>query len=298
MRVVMTGAAGGVGTMTRPHLVGHFDQIVVSDRREITELHEGETFVQADLTDMAAMERLLEGADGIIHLGGQPVEADWEAVHSANIVGLYNTYEAARRQGCTRIVFATTNHVVGFYRRQQTIDHLAMPRPDSRYGVSKAFGEALGRMYADKYGLRVFNIRIGNVDHTPADVRRLSIWISPRDSPSCSGSGSPIRRSTSRSSTALPGMRAPGGTTRMPTAWVSTTGRSRGLCGASPCGDPRPPRGPHHCAVSRRPLLRDRVRGRRTPHHMIQLRRERRASPTTVYCHRSTAAALRIVPGR
>ena len=181
MRVVMTGAAGGVGTMTRPHLVGHFDQIVVSDRREITELHDGETFVQADLTDMAAMERLLEGADGIIHLGGQPVEADWEAVHSANIIGLYNTYEAARRQGCTRIVFATTNHVVGFYRRQQTIDHIAMPRPDSRYGVSKAFGEALGRMYADKYGLRVFNIRIGNVDHTPADVRRLSIWISPRD---------------------------------------------------------------------------------------------------------------------
>ena len=181
MRVVMTGAAGGVGTMTRPHLVGHFDQMIVSDRREITELHDGETFVRADLTDMAAMEQLLEGADGIIHLGGQPVEADWEAVHSANIVGLYNTYEAARRQGCTRIVFATTNHVVGYYRRQQTIDHTAMPRPNSRYGVSKAFGEALGRMYADKYGLRVFNIRIGNVDHRPADVRRLSIWVSPRD---------------------------------------------------------------------------------------------------------------------
>jgi uronate dehydrogenase len=167
--------------MTRPHLVGAFDQLVVSDRREITELHEGETFAQADLTEMAAMERLLAGADGVIHLGGQPVEADWEAVHDANIVGLYNTYEAARRQGCERIVFATTNHVVGFYRRQRTIDHTAMPRPDSRYGVSKAFGEALGRMYADKYGLRVFNIRIGNVDDRPVDVRRLSIWISPRD---------------------------------------------------------------------------------------------------------------------
>jgi uronate dehydrogenase len=181
MKVVMTGAAGGVGTMTRPHLVGAFDQMIVSDRREITELHDGETFVQADLTDMAAMERLLEGADGLIHLGGQPVEADWEAVHSANIMGLYNTYEAARRQGCTRIVFATTNHVVGYYRRQRTIDHTALPRPDSRYGVSKAFGEALGRMYADKYGLRVLNIRIGNVDQRPVDVRRLSIWVSPRD---------------------------------------------------------------------------------------------------------------------
>ena len=181
MKIVMTGAAGGVGTMTRPHLIGAFDQMIVSDRSEITELHERETFVPADLTDMAAMERLLKGADGVIHLGGQAVEADWDAVHSANIVGLYNTYEAARRQGCQRIVFATTNHVVGFYRRKLTIDHTAMPRPDSRYGVSKAFGEALGRMYADKYGLRVLNIRIGNVDHKPADVRRLSIWISPRD---------------------------------------------------------------------------------------------------------------------
>lgn len=181
MRVVMTGAAGGVGTMTRPHLRGHFDQLVVSDRRPIDDLHEGETFVQAELTDMAAMERLLDGADGIIHLGGQPVEADWQAVHDANITGLYNTYEAARRQGVRRIVFATTNHVVGFYRRSRTIDHTAMPRPDSRYGVSKAFGEALGRLYADKYGLGVLNVRIGNVDQRPADIRRLSIWVSPRD---------------------------------------------------------------------------------------------------------------------
>jgi uronate dehydrogenase len=92
MKVVMTGAAGGVGTMTRPHLIGAFDQLIVSDRNEIKELHERETFVAADLTDMAAMERLLEGADGVIHLGGQAVEADWEAVHDANIVGLYNTY--------------------------------------------------------------------------------------------------------------------------------------------------------------------------------------------------------------
>jgi uronate dehydrogenase len=181
MKVVMTGAAGGVGTMTRPHLKGHFDQLVVSDRRPIDDLHDGETFVQAELTDMAAMERLLDGADGVIHLGGQPVEADWQAVHDANITGLYNTYEAARRQGVRRIVFATTNHVVGFYRRSRTIDHTAMPRPDSRYGVSKAFGEALGRLYADKYGLGVLNIRIGNVDHRPADLRRLSIWVSPRD---------------------------------------------------------------------------------------------------------------------
>src|ERR671919_1900797 len=181
MKVVMTGAAGGVGTMIRPHLRPHFDRLVLSDLVEVGGLESKESFVQADMTDLAAMERLLEGADGLIHLGGQSVEGPWEAVLNANIIGLYNVYEAARRQGCGRIIFATTNHVVGFYRRQRTIDHAVMPRPDSRYGVSKAFGEALGRMYADKHGLRVFNIRIGNVDARPADRRRLSIWISPRD---------------------------------------------------------------------------------------------------------------------
>ncbi|MGI9417209.1 MAG: NAD-dependent epimerase/dehydratase family protein [Geminicoccaceae bacterium] len=181
MRVVMTGAAGGVGTMIRPYLRKLAAELVLSDRSEIADTVDNEISMAADLTDPVAMERLLEGVDGLVHLGGQSVEGDWDAVLNANIIGLYNTYEAARRQGCRRIVFATTNHVVGYYRRQRTIDHTAMPRPDSRYGASKAFGEALGRMYADKHGLRLLNIRIGNVGEKPLDVRRLAIWISPRD---------------------------------------------------------------------------------------------------------------------
>lgn len=181
MQVVMTGAAGGVGTMTREHLQGAFERFVVSDIREITDLRPGETYAKADLTDLAQMEALFEGADGVIHLGGQPVEADWDTIRDLNIDGLYNTFEAARRQRVKRMVFATTNHVVGFYRRSDTIDETVPPRPDSRYGASKAFGEALGRLYADKYGLRVFNIRIGNCDQKPLDIRRLSIWVSPRD---------------------------------------------------------------------------------------------------------------------
>lgn len=181
MKVVMTGAAGGVATMIRPYLREITSELVLSDRGDIDDLQAGETSLPADLTDLASMERLLKGADGLIHLGGQSIEADWETVLDANIIGLHNTYEAARRQGCKRIIFATTNHVVGFYRRQQTIDHTVMARPDSRYGVSKAFGEALGRMYADKYGLRFLNIRIGNVGDKPLDIRRLSIWVSPGD---------------------------------------------------------------------------------------------------------------------
>lgn len=177
----MTGAAGGVATMIRPHLRKITAELVLSDLGEIDDLQAGEVSMPADLTDPASMDQLLKGADGLIHLGGQSVEADWETVLNANIIGLHNTYEAARRQDCGRIIFATTNHVVGFYRRQQTIGHTVTPRPDSRYGVSKAFGEALGRFYADKHGLRVLNIRIGNVGDKPLDIRRLSIWISPGD---------------------------------------------------------------------------------------------------------------------
>lgn len=177
----MTGAAGGVATLIRPHLRQITSELVLSDRGNLDDLEDGEVSMPADLTDLSSMERLLEGAEGLIHLGGQSVEADWETVLNANIIGLHNIYEAARRQGCKRIIFATTNHVVGFYRRQQIIDHTVMPRPDSRYGVSKAFGEALGRMYADKYGLRFLNIRIGNVGDKPLDIRRLSIWVSPGD---------------------------------------------------------------------------------------------------------------------
>jgi uronate dehydrogenase len=179
-RVLVTGAAGGIGRMIRPLLRGIYPRIRLSDIVDI-DTEAGEEFVKADLADLATIERICAGVDGVIHLGASSVEDQWEPVLSNNIVGCYHLFEAARRQGVRRVVFATTNHVVGFYRRQRTIDHTVMPRPDSRYGVSKAFGEALGRMYADKYGLRVFNIRIGNVDQRPVDRRRLSIWISPRD---------------------------------------------------------------------------------------------------------------------
>ena len=90
-------------------------------------------------------------------------------------------FEAARRNGVKRIVFPSSNHAAGFYRRDQTIDHRVTPKPDSRYGVSKVFGEALGSLYADKYGMRVLCIRIGNVNPAPIDKRRLAIWLSPRD---------------------------------------------------------------------------------------------------------------------
>lgn len=180
-RVLVTGAAGGIGKSLRKLLPGTYPELRLSDRIVPNDLAPGENFQRADLGNLAEVEGICAGVDGIIHLGGRSVEDSWEEIHPANLIGTYNLFEAARRQGVKRVIFASTNHVVGFYRRTQRIDNEVQPRPDSRYGVSKAYGEALGALYADKYGLRVMCIRIGNFGDKPLDKRRLSMWLSPRD---------------------------------------------------------------------------------------------------------------------
>lgn len=178
--ILITGAAGGIGSHLRRELAGRY-RLRLSDRRPIKPLARGESFVRAELTRLAELQRAARGVDAVVHLGGYSVEGHWEDIHPANIVGCYNAFEAARRCGVKRFLFASSNHAVGFYRRDEVIDHRVMVRPDSRYGVAKAFGEALGRLYVDKYGMQVFCMRIGNVNPAPLDKRRLSIWISPRD---------------------------------------------------------------------------------------------------------------------
>ena len=178
--ILITGAAGDVGTHLRRELAGRY-RLVVSDRKPIADLREGETFVRGDVTSFDDMLAATKGAQAVIHLGAVSTEGDWPMVRDINIDGTYNVFEAAKRNGARRIIFATSNHAVGFYERTETIDHAVYPRPDSRYGVSKVFGEALGSLYADKYGMEMFMMRIGNVGHRPLDKRRLSIWFSPRD---------------------------------------------------------------------------------------------------------------------
>ena len=179
--VLVTGAAGGIGTRLRKLLDGVYPRIIWSDIRASAELKRSRNFVQADIADLAAVEKLCKGIDGIVHLGGESVEQSWDRILRANIVGCYNIFEAARRQKVKRVVFASSNHAVGFYPRQRKIGTDEPVRPDSRYGVSKAFGEALGALYAFKHGLRVTCIRIGNFADAPVDRRRLAIWISPED---------------------------------------------------------------------------------------------------------------------
>src|SRR4051812_17616245 len=178
--VLITGATGDVGSHLRRELATKY-KLRLSDKRPLEKKSKGENFIRADISKMADALRITKGVDAVVHLGGYSVEGPWPAILQANVIGCYNIFEAARRNGVRRIIFPTSNHAVGFYRRDQTIDHRVYPKPDSRYGVSKVFGEALGSLYADKYGMEMFMIRIGNVNPVPIDKRRLSIWASPRD---------------------------------------------------------------------------------------------------------------------
>ena len=180
-RILITGAAGSIGAVLRAGLQGHYPILRLSDIAGLGDAGPGEEIVAADLCDLPRMEAAMADVDAVVHLGGTSLEDDWESIHANNIVGLYNTFEAARRQGVSRIIFASSNHAIGFYRRDRQIDHTVAPRPDTRYGVSKVFGEALARLYADKHGMGAACLRIGSFQKRPLNSRMLSTWISHRD---------------------------------------------------------------------------------------------------------------------
>lgn len=180
-KILVTGAAGEVGTYLRKLLPPVYANIRWSDIRTPADLAAGAEFVPADLARIEQVETIVQEVDGIVHLGGYSIEGSWETILNANIIGCRNLFEAAYRLGVERVVLASSNHAVGFYPRERRIPVDVTVRPDSLYGVSKAFGEAIGAFYADKHGLRVTCIRVGNVGDAPIDERRLSIWLKPED---------------------------------------------------------------------------------------------------------------------
>jgi uronate dehydrogenase len=180
-RILLTGAAGKIGSWLRQSLRGAYPVVRVTDIEGLGEASSGEEVFHADLADLAAVERAMADCDAVVHMGAIGEEADWDPILNSNIIGTYNIFEAAYRSGVKRVVFASTLHVTGFYRCSQKIDPSVPLRPDSRYGVSKAFGENLGRMYADKHGLSCVCLRIGTFGPRPRGKRMLSTWIARDD---------------------------------------------------------------------------------------------------------------------
>ena len=178
--VLITGAAGLIGTGLRENFKGRY-RLRLSDVRTPEGLRADEEFMEVDIRDLDAVRRAVEGVDAVVHLGGIASEDTWEAIRDVNIEGTYHVFESMRRSGVKRAVYASSVHAVGFYPRSRRIDADVTVLPDSRYGVSKAFGEAAGALYANKYGLEVMAVRIGNAYPEPIDERRLSIWTSHRD---------------------------------------------------------------------------------------------------------------------
>ena len=180
-RLLLTGAAGGLGKVLRQRLRPYCDTMRLSDVATMTEAGPAEEVVPCNLADKAAVDRLVRGCDAIVHLGGVSVERPFEEILEANIKGVFHLYEGARRHGVKRVVFASSNHVVGFHKQGELLDADCPRRPDGYYGLSKAYGEDLSRFYFDRYGIDTACLRIGSSFPEPRDRRMLITWLSYRD---------------------------------------------------------------------------------------------------------------------
>lgn len=176
--LLITGAAGRLGTELRRGLAPLARKLRLADRVEITDLQPNEEAVIFDLADEAAVLRAVEGVDAIVHFGGIPVERPWEEILDANIRGSYHIYESARRHGVKRVIYASSVHAIGYHALEDHIDANSPHRPDSLYGLSKCFVEDLGRLYWDKFGLETVALRIFSSFPEPADRRMLWSWLS------------------------------------------------------------------------------------------------------------------------
>lgn len=182
-RILLTGAAGGVGTLLRPRLARTDRILRLTDLAPIPQPQEGERveLVTASITDLAAMREACSGVAAVIHLGGLSLEGPWRDILEINIHGTHTMLEAARRSGVSRVIVASSSHTVGFHPVGGEVPDYLFPRPDTYYGVSKAACEALGSLYHDRYGLDVICVRIGSCFARPRTERMLGTWLSPDD---------------------------------------------------------------------------------------------------------------------
>jgi uronate dehydrogenase len=181
-RLLITGAAGALGSHCRKNLQHLASTLRVSDRTELARTeNDNEEVVQCDLTNYEQVQQLVEGCDGILHFGGQATEANWNVVRDSNIEGMYNLFEAARQNNCRRIFYASSIHAIGYHPLTTVIDDSVAIRPDTLYGASKAFGEALARLYFEKFGIETACVRIASCQPIPQNHRMLATWFSYDD---------------------------------------------------------------------------------------------------------------------
>ncbi len=180
-RVLITGAAGLVGSALREHLRPAYGHLLLTDLREIPDLACNEEAVLADITDRHAMEQMVAACKALVHLAGLGGSGDLEALFRANVRGLFDALEAARLGGIKRIVFASSNHAFGCYPIEVPVSPDMAPRPDSLYGAFKVLGETMLRTYYERHGIASVSLRIGTFRQLPIDQRSLATWLSPRD---------------------------------------------------------------------------------------------------------------------
>ncbi len=180
-KLVLTGAGGRLGSYLREPLTKLCDELVSTDiLDDIGQTYAGETYVKADLGDLAAMEEILKGADQVVHFGAIGDEAPWENILHSNIIGAYNIWEAAHRNGVKRVVYASSIHAVGMYPKTQFIGTDVPHRPDTYYGLAKCFAEDLGSLYWDKRGIESVCLRILSAAQ-PTNPRAIGSHLSYDD---------------------------------------------------------------------------------------------------------------------
>ena len=181
-RILLTGAAGGLGQVLRETLQAHAHIVRSSDISPMApSAGEHDEVITCNLADKAAVAALAKGVDAIVHFGGISVERPFEEILQANICGTFHIYEAARQQGVKRVVFASSNHVTGFYPQDAAVDAHSPRRPDGYYALSKAYGEDLAAFYFHRYGIETVSLRIGSSFPEPRNRRMLSTWLSYAD---------------------------------------------------------------------------------------------------------------------
>ncbi|QNS06947.1 NAD-dependent epimerase/dehydratase family protein [Streptomyces xanthii] len=182
--ILLTGAAGGLGTLMRGLLPQHGYDLRLFDVRPVPDAPDA---IVADLNDTAALREAVHGVDGVLHLAGISLESTFDKILESNIRGTQRLYEAVREAGGPRVVFASSNHTIGYTPRPHVEDGAPLVpvdtprRPDTFYGLSKCFGEDLAQYYWDEHGIETVSVRIGSCFPEPTDVRMLSLWMSPAD---------------------------------------------------------------------------------------------------------------------